>query len=301
MHQHTERLAAVTCFFNPHQGRRRVEIFGRFAAGLKAKAGIDLYTIEATYPGQPSQIASTWRVEVDPDSQIWLKENLLNIAINRLPDDCDAVIWIDADVLYYSRDLRDKVLDALRERPVVQPWSEIRYLDRANKPVGSWRPSMAWYNRRQRRPTADPRHSFPGMAWAARRETLTRIGGQYDRCITGGGDVAWACGAWGDGDVPYTKHWSPALIDDVIGWGKLLAAETGGKVGVVEARAAHLYHGQLGNRQYVRRNHMLGECGFDPREHLEYAPNGVLRWSPAAPEPLRTAVRTYLHSRREDD
>jgi hypothetical protein len=72
-------------------------------------------------------------------------------------------------------------------------------------------------------------------------------------------------------------------------------------VGYVHAQGIHLYHGKLSNRQYVHRNRVLKKVHYDPDKHLEYAPNGTLRWSNEAPQTLRDAVREYIHGRKEDE
>jgi hypothetical protein len=72
-------------------------------------------------------------------------------------------------------------------------------------------------------------------------------------------------------------------------------------VGFAPSRGVHLYHGHLKNRQYASRNEVLRMVQFDPQRHLDYSPNGTLRWSPEAPAELRAAVRAYIHGRREDE
>lgn len=296
------RLAVVTCFFNPHRGRRRVAIYPRFAAAIREQ-GLPLFCVEGLFGDQQSEVDSTWQVAIDPEAQFWHKESLINWAVDRVPDQYDAVMWIDADVIYQQSEIGDRTLDQLAKFAVVQPWSTISYVGPDDDPlhVGPPRPSMAWLNRDAARPNADPRRSYPGMAWAARRETLEQCGGMYTRGITGGGDVAFAAAAMNDARAICIRHWSDGIIDDVYDWGRGLAALTGGLIGCVDAHVHHLYHGRLADRQYTQRNLMFRKTDFDPRLHLELDSQGMLRWSQAAPVELREWVRNYMHSRREDD
>jgi hypothetical protein len=293
-------LAVVTSFFNPHRGRRRVQIYSRFAQAIRQQ-GLPLFCVEGAFGRQPSQVNSTWQVAIDPDAVLWHKEALLQWAIDRLPDQYDAVLWIDADVVYLTDSMGDRIIDSLRHAAVVQPWAQIMYLGPDGEPISPWRQSMAKYNKQRKVPCANPRQSYPGMAWATSRQLLSRVGGMYTRCINGGGDVAWAAAVWGDLDAITRRQWSPALVADVTRWAGGVTAQTGGRVGLVEARAEHLYHGELRHRQYVERNAIFGRVDFDPDRHLELAANGTLRWSRAAPPALRTAIHDYLHSRREDE
>ena len=256
--------------------------------------------MEGLFNGSP-QVDSTWQVTIDPEAIFWHKENLLNLAIERLPDQYDAIAWIDADVIYQNADIGDKIIDALTRDPIVQPWSQIRYLDPADRPIGPWRSSMSLYNSTKANPSADPSSSYPGMAWAASREVLVKVGGLYDRCITGGGDVAWASGVWGDTAPIYGKQWSASLIDDALRWGVAVTAQTGGRCGIVTARAEHLYHGSIHDRQYVQRNAVFSKVNFDPNRDVEVAANGTLKWHKHAPGVMRTAIAEYMHNRKEDD
>jgi len=298
------RLAAVTCFFNPHHGRNRVSAYQRCSESLR-RQGIELFTIEGAFDGWFDLPSSTWRYEIDPEAVMFHKESLLNLAIRQLPDNYDAVLWIDADMVYLDDRCGDRISDRIYDRleryPVVQAWSQIQYLKADGKPETGWRQSLAKYNISQAEKIADPAKAFPGLAWAARREVFEQIGGLYERTITGGGDVAWAAGVFGDREIPYQKHWSPALAEGVLRWGRTATSIVDGNVGYVPAMCHHLYHGTLKNRQYAFRNKILGAIDFDPQAHLETAENGTLQWSAKAPSALKRAVREYMFGRREDE
>ena len=296
-----QRLAAVTCFFNPHGGRRRVRIFHNFAAGLQCM-GIPLFAIEAAFGASPRQIDSTWQVAIDPEAIFWHKENLLNIAVERLPEQYDAVLVIDADAVYRENDLRERMLDALRVAPVVQAFRDIQYLGPNGKPHAKAGKSLAYNNSLVSAPVSDPAKGYPGLAWLVRRQAWADAGGCYDRCITGGGDVAWAMGCWDSAAPVYAKRrWPESLVRDVQHWGRRLIAATRGHVPYLPASIDHLFHGLLKDRQYNQRNQALCDLHYDPQRDIETAPNGTLRWSREAPEELRRCVRDYIHGRKEDE
>jgi hypothetical protein len=158
-------------------------------------------------------------------------------------------------------------------------------------------------NRKYDRHTADFvtfQQAYPGLAWATSRSFLQSIGGIYDRVITGGGDNAWVMSVYGDYPQHRTSVWSNALTAGVKRYGGRVSPLVE-SVGYVPSRGIHLYHGKLTSRQYRRRNDILGQINFDPDRHLEYAPNGTLRWSSEAPPKLKRAVRDYMHGRKEDE
>ena len=114
-------------------------------------------------------------------------------------------------------------------------------------------------------------------------------------------NVAWASAAYGaKARSNQMVHWSDALVRGVLDY----CARVGplvDRVGCVDAKAVHVYHGELKHRQYQARHRVLRETDFDPERHVEYAPNGTLRWSDAAPAALRNGVRNYLLNRGEDN
>lgn len=291
-------LAAVTCHFNPQRSAARLRCYEQFARQFPA-LGLRLYCAEGS-PDHRYEILDSWHFPMDPEAHLFAKENLLNLAINRLPDQYERVVWIDSDVLIITPHWAELLAAALDADPVVQGFQSLRYIGPHGEPETSWRDSLGWINARDNAAIAEPQAGYPGLVWAARRDVLAAGGGIYDRVITGGGDVAWCVGVWGDLRPRYSAQWSPALIADVHRWAAGIHPYIP-SVGYVPAAGVHLYHGKLAARQYQHRNEILGQVGYDPQLHLEYGPTGTLRWSKAAPAELRNAVRAYIHGRREDE
>ena len=63
-------------------------------------------------------------VQLDEGDVMFQKERLLNIALQHLPSNCEAVVWIDCDVIFGPRDWPTCIMDALERLMVVQPFSE---------------------------------------------------------------------------------------------------------------------------------------------------------------------------------
>jgi len=300
-HAVSKTIAAVACYFNPHRSRSRKQALCPFVRQLDP-LGLDLYTIEGSLDARwdiPYGPTAN-RVHIDLAAAMFHKEALVNIAITRLPDKYEKVLWIDSDVIMLAHDYVDQLTDALTKHRVVHAFSELQYLGPRNEPQTGWRSGVGYRNWQQGTKSANPHQAYPGLAWAADRQLLAEIGGLYDRCITGGGDVAWSCAVYGDNHVPYTKHWSPALIADVLAYSSRVYPLVP-SVGYVQARGVHLYHGRLSSRRYVERNQMLGREQFDPHRDLTYAANGTLRWSDQASPALIASVADYIHGRKEDE
>jgi len=300
-HTHSRTIAAVSCFFNPHKSQSRRRALCPFFEQWYP-LGLDLWMIEGSFDGayEIPENPQTYRVAIDPDARLFHKETLLNLAFARLPDRYTHVLWIDADVIMLAPDYVDRLQQALDAHRVVQPFSELQYLGPNNEPQTGWRSGVGYRNAMLGTRDANPTQAYPGLAWAADRELLAQIGGLYDRCITGGGDVAWSAAVYANHDVPYARNWSQPLARDVDRYVRRVAPLVP-SVGYVASRGVHLYHGSLRNRQYISRNAVLGEERYCPRLDVSYRPNGTLCWSLYASQRLRDRVRNYIQGRREDE
>ena len=280
-HAVVRNVAAVTCHFNPHRSRARRRCYQTFARQFPA-IGLELFVAEGSGDDrwEVPEDGRVHRFRIAAPTCLFAKENLLNLAIERLPDRFESVLWIDADVLMLPHDFADLLSEALDRHAVVQGFRRLVYLNGDGTPQMNWRHSVAARNLADGSRSADPRQAFPGLAWAARRELLARIGGLYDRVIMGGGDVAWAAAVYGDTRTPYLRRWSAPLLRDALRYVQQVAPLVP-SVGCVEADGVHLFHGTIRARRYAWRDSVLRQFDYDPRTHLEYAPNGTLRWTRA--------------------
>lgn len=298
-HAVSNRIAAVCAYFNPHNSAARRRCWFDFAQQFP-RIGLDLFTIEAVN-GRPSETPATWRYDLDPAAFLFAKENLLNLAIARLPDRYDRVLWLDCDIVPTTPGYVDLLTEALDKHTVVQGFQFLRYVGRHGEMDTDWRHGVVSRNDSLGTKHGHPSKAYPGGAWAAPRELLAKVGGLYDRCVTGSGDVAWSSAVYGDVDaVQMRTYISPLLVEEVIGYGRRVSPLVK-SIGFVPARCVHLYHGDRRNRQYTERHKVTVDCNYDPSRHVEYAENGTLRWSADAPALLRASTREYLHARREDD
>lgn len=301
-------LAIVAAAFNPQRSQRRESNLARFRDHVTAM-GLPLAIVvgSGSAVGSSREIAgsvTTWTVPCR--HVLWQKERLLNFAIERLPDEVDAVGWWDADLLFDRPDLPEAILDALGRWPVIQPWSHCRMLREDEASEQTWvtgNPirSLAAANRGLPG-EANPGAKHPGFAWCARRDTLAAIGGLYDRHITGGGDTAMALGFYGDLSSSFLRYdrMSQQSMRHWRAWANRAYAIVRGRVGCVPGVIRHLYHGEIRDRQYRLRWTRLASAKFDPGAHLRVSPAGCLEWTPQTPPSLREMVASYLlHERRE--
>ena len=152
-------------------------------------------------------------------------------------------------------------------------------------------------------------HGHTGFAWAYRRDVLARHG-FYDGAIVGGADVLMAHAGYGDrtffdGRNFYSRRLSKGLLADVAAWADRFSAEVAASVSFTPGTVLHLWHGEIGGRQYVERLQLLRDADFDPRADLALNADGCWTWATEKPdlhrgvrETLRAAAKTARRGHR---
>ncbi|MCU0936215.1 MAG: hypothetical protein MUF66_09135, partial [Gammaproteobacteria bacterium] len=288
-----QRLWSITCYFNPLGYRRRREnyrIFRRHLAG-------PLLTVEWSRDGIFELAAGDADVLVQAagGDLLWQKERLLNLALEALPDACEAVAWLDGDVVFARDDWREATLERLGDHALVQPFGSVHYLGpeavSGHARTAVFRPTRSLHSVRAfashhllgrdvdaRIDNGGNEPCTPGMAWAARR-SLLQMHGFYDASICGGGDSAIAYAATGrTRDLLRRRPMSPMQREHYLAWAEGFARAADRAVGCVAGDLYHLWHGDLRDRQYRQRFVALAELAFDPFRHITLDRGGCWRW-----------------------
>lgn len=301
------KLAVITSWFDTHHSHRWLDNFRRFMEGMRGH-GIEVYCVEGILTGERPILPSGDHVmHYELEDILWHKERLLNLGLAALPADVDAVGWFDADLLFHCDHFQETILATLERSPVVQPWQITEWLDADGLfvPWGGkrrWIESMAAvnWNRPPSRKITSPRGAHPGLAWAARRETIDALGGLFDQHPIGGGDAMMAISFWGGWDVQYLEQYNEPMRRACFEWGQRAHRVVQGNVGFVDAAVSHLWHGSQESRRYRSRNSDLCRLGIDPAKHLELAPNDTWKWSASTPHAIIEYVTEYFSGRSED-
>lgn len=291
------RLAVVTCFYNPTGLPLLVDNFHRFRDGLD----VPLFTVEVSY-SRRFELNADIHIHGKPETQLlWQKERLLNIAESELPDEYDAIAWIDADVLFDNPDWPQQTLDVLQNHHVCQLWSTAS----ESQPDGStltMKPSVCsgWVDGAADWKRLDVWH--PGLAWAMRRDTWRSIRGLLESNVIGNGDTHMLRGFL-NADLWSDSHLTPAWLDDCNRWRQRTAAVVQNRVGVVPGHIRHLWHGPRQGRRYLERLKYLAEHSYDPLTDICVGTNGLLEWTRHALEQkpeMVAAVCNYFHERQQE-
>jgi len=240
-------------------------------------------------------------------SELWLKECLINRAIQHLPPDWRYVAWIDADVFFVRPDWVPATLHALQHAPFVQMFSESvdvspdhEVLQRAK----GW----VWCHRSGMKP-ADPGPDYrapagmvywhPGFAWAARRDGYESVGGLIDWEIMGAADWRMARALTGQAHYDVTGAVHPNYRAKLLRWEALAERHIKRNLDFVPGLVVHRWHGRKRDRGYHTRWRLIQEHQFDPETDLARDSQGIYYLTDYKPA-LRDGLRAYFRARNED-
>jgi hypothetical protein len=301
------KLHVVTAVFNPRRFRSRVTLYRQFAKRVE-DAGAVLHTVELALGERPYEVTEAGNpnhIQLRSADEFFVKENLINIAILKLPTDIKYVAWVDADVNFLHPGWAGETVEMLQHHPVVQMFSVVINLNPDYEAFSRWY-SFGYSHATGRpfRPVGkDYNYWHPGFAWAARREFFDATGGLMDRIILGGGDAHMAASLVGKAaETLKVSHFSPQYCEYVLDWerkARKFLEYYNRDVGYVPGLIGHYWHGKFRDRQYVTRRAILERFKFDPYADLRVAPDGLYKLALRDPE-FRSALQKYLNSRNED-
>lgn len=309
----------VVAIANARRFATRYQLYNDFREYIE-RAGATLWTVECAYGNRAHAItdaADPHHIQLRTKHELFHKENLLNIAISRLPSDWRYVAWIDPDVTFARPDWLNSTVQALQHHMVVQMWSEALDLSPAYEVLGRHesfcrsialkRPRKAFNSHPYYGLAAQPggiNTHHPGYAWAARREALDHLGGLPDFGILGAADNHLANILVGTADRSIHPQAHPNYRKWVHRWQARAERHIHRDIGCVEGTLLHQYHGAKNRRGYWSRWNILVENQFDPETDLIRDVTGL--WQLNEPRSarhrnLRDGIRHYFASRREDD
>jgi hypothetical protein len=306
------RLWAVTAYFNPAGYQRRLANYRVFMRHLN----VPLVTVEQGIDGRFDLDAGDADVllRVQGGDVLWQKERLINVGLGALPERCEAVAWLDCDVVFDDAGWGRAALEALEQDPLVQLFRTLHHLPRdaslegtGARPPSPAKVSLACAMRSGCLPTeifrtqgASMRLGYsPGHAWAARRSLLSARG-LYDAFIMGSGDKVMASAAFGHADAVLPAYGlNDRQAKHYLEWAVPFYESVSGRVGFADQTISHLWHGDLSRRRYGDRYRDFARFDFDPFKDISLTASGCWSWSSDKPE-LHQHVRQYFAERGED-
>ena len=310
-----DALHVVTMISNPARYRSRYALYKDFEARVLA-AGATLWTVEVAFGERPHTIThadNSQHLQLRTSSELWHKENALNLLIARLPSDWRYVAWVDADVQFARPDWAVETVQQLQHYACVQMFSECVDLaaDYTIVPSGSGGEHLPGMIRQHLKGDGWASNGKPygksaghcGYAHAMRRDAFDAVGGLIDFSVCGANDHHMVRGLIGNIVESVHQQSSPGLKSALHAWGQRAKALRG-NVGFVPGLALHYWHGSKANRRYKDRWKILVDSQFDPAKDLRRDWQGLYQLqddgSPRMVR-LRDDLRRYFAERCEDD
>jgi hypothetical protein len=298
-----ETLYVITTVFNPHRYRSRWKLYKAFEKYVLDSFQAHLVTIECTYGNRAQALVQQQSekhtvIHVQTSAELWIKENLINLAISRLPADWKYVAWIDADVTFARPDWVGEAIQRLQHWHVVQMFSQAADLGPDYQVLKIHNGFVKCY-REEMKPAKSYSNWHPGFAWAARREYIDTVGGLIDFSILGAADRNMATALIGrlDDSIPPGLHAN--YVKQLRIWA-CRAAKVEKNIGYMEGLLLHYWHGAKKHRKYKERWQILIEEQYDPEQDLKKDWQGVWQISRCTTPVLRDSIRAYFGQRNED-
>jgi len=328
----TSKFYVITCISNPVRYRSRYNLYRKFAEHI-GQLGGKLYTVELATGDRPFEITQAddpTDIQLRSRSELWHKENMLNIALSRLPSDWEYVAWVDADITFQRSDIINETVQQLQHYDFVQMFSTAMDLGPvgqiigvnygfgycyANRNDGEIPPLLVNDKLNPNRMTSAPKYNgytvehkkqiywHPGFAWAARRDAIDAVGGFFDLGVLGAGDHHMALSLVGRGHEAIPKGMSQDYLNQVFKWQNEAEAKVRRNIGYVPGVVSHAYHGSKANRRYWDRWKILIENDFQPSRDLKRDSQGLFQLVDCADSRLinlRDQIRSYFRQRNED-
>lgn len=267
-------------------------------------------------------------VPLRSSSELWLKENLVNVAVSRvLPFDWQQLCYLDGDIHFVRPNWVGECIHKLQHYDVLQMFSHARDLGPSYEVlpedyphangisfVEAWRsdhfkPGVPISGDRQQQVAdggyymAGQERVWPGLAWAFTRHAWDSIGGLLDFAVWGGGDYHMAhC---------FIEKQEGMMRDDlhqnykqlVTSYFKACQRKIRQNIGVMSGSVFHSWHGKKSARGYNAKHSLLAKAGFDPIHHLKRDYQGLYQLHDDGTDSfvkLRDWMRRVAMERNED-
>lgn len=299
-------------------------------------SGAHLVSIEAAFGDREEVITEQTSenhtvIHVRTHTELWLKENLLNIALSRLPEKAEYVCWVDSDLKFTRSDWVGETIQLLQHYNAIQMFRVAIDLDRNGIPYQFNRgfvydflqgiPVKLQFTKNIQIPNVNQKvaqinnaycddcpdtgtikinYYHPGFAWAYRKQVLSDLGGFFDIGILGSGDAHMAASLIGHFEE--TIH--PKINEEYkklgLVWQDRATKYVNQNIGFMDGTITHAFHGAKKNRKYSNRQNILVEHDYTPSTDIKRGWNGAYELESNKPA-FKRAIQQYFAERDSDN
>jgi hypothetical protein len=290
----------LIAFYNPARFHRSLKNLLYLMAIFK-EYGIPCFVAECVFGSQRPQVPGATLV-ARSNTYLFYKEQLLNRLEPMVPAQYTKLVMLDGDILFDTPDWLDQVSNRLDAYDIVQPFSQACWLNPENTIISTKKYGYGYALNRRMRVAPGEIHSYhSGFAWAFKREVFKQLGGYFDRAIVGGGDMIFVCAFLPPECV--ARHQAdmqipPMIFEDAWPAYKQRAEQLNPRIGYLDIKALHLFHGLSLNRQYrTRYKNILHQLEGTWDETVELNGDGLYEFRDPAKKGM---LLDYFKARKED-
>lgn len=301
------KLAILTTYSNFMSWKIRKYQVEQFIAGLVDQP-FDVFIVECAYKNDKHSLRDSKNISIIPvrsNTVLWHKENMLNIAINRLIPKYDKFMWVDVDISF-SKDINIVVLEviqALNKWHTIQPWRVC--IDDGDHSMGEGFCARACRNLPIIQGPNAPKGwketyglAQCGYSWALTKEYIDITNGLIDFCLLGGADSVMAHSLIGKGPTVLLKGLTNSFSSRISDWQQKAFGNL--SFYYLENFIHHSYHGAYKNRKYEDRYQIFVNHDFDLDKDAFKNEEGLWEIYPKNRALIRD-VEGYFESRKEDE
>jgi len=307
-------LYVITPLYNPQRWRSRWKLYKDFENYVLSNNEARLVTIECSFGERAECITEVVSpkhivIHVQTKHELWVKENLINIAVSRLPSDWKYMAWVDADVIFARPDWVGETIHQLQHYDVIQMWSQFQDLTPNQELIGTSRSFMDCYihggnnfvngNGGYGVPPRVGYPGAPGLAWAMTKEAWNHLGGLIDISILGACDWYMAHALVGNLELVLSKQYHPRYRELLFEWQHRAEKHIKRNVGVMKGLALHYWHGPKVDRKYGSREQILIKNQYNPNVDIKKDWQGLYQLTDRSLG-LRDGIKQYFRQRNED-
>lgn len=305
----TDILYVVLPYFNFCGFVRRRELFVQFVNRISKQQNIKIVVVEAIHDSTPTPNESQLpkldgvyiHIRIPVPAQLWVKESLINLAVQKLPFDWKYMAWVDADITFLQEDWVQRTINALDQDDVVQMFQTCVNMGPSEEAMKIDR-SFAFMHRESGHPfhrTDKYGHWHPGFAWACTHKAYLQMDGLLDIGILGSGDRHMALALIGHADWSAPGNIHPNYVQRLTEFQQRTQSQ-GLTLGYVPGTILHHWHGRLQDRKYRERWDILTQLKYDPDKDVKYTVHRTLTFTEDG-ERLREPIKEYFVGRKEDN
>jgi len=306
----TNKICAITSYFNPSKSKRRLENYKAFAKELNLLlVTVELSTDEANFELNKSD--ADIYIPVVNSAVLWHKESLLNIALKYVPDHIDYIVWLDCDIIFDNKNWAADLPEYLEKYNLVQLFSSLYDLHKDDLQFDNHKLTLSGYSiaylnstnsihqsSLNPKTTSDMRSTLFGLAWGAKKNLLTTHG-FYDAMIVGSGDRSMFCAGIGEYNViKDSLRLNEKRFNHFLDWATPFHKSVDSKIGYLQGKLFHLWHGEINNRKYLERHIEFSELNFNPFCDIHKMSNGTWNWGNNT-EACQLFLKNYFFQRKE--